>query len=688
MSACGGALHSRTTYVLSVNSTNPSSGVSIGVAQPDVNGAGNGSTNFTRTYMPSASVTLTAPATAGGNAFSSWIGCANFSTVTCNLTVNANTIVTAVYAASTLITPTVTVTSATDIPATQPLTVTIAASGGNGNSAPTGSVTLTGSGYSSAITPLAAGSATITVPANSLSAGTDTLTATYTPDTASSGKYASATGTESVTVTSASSTTPTLAFSASIYYVSQSAGSVTLTVNRTGDSSGEVSVNYTSGGNTAVQGTDYTVANGALTWAAGDTTPKTITVPISNAVPFVGSKAFTVSIWQPSTCAVCGLPYITTVAIAGSSQPWPQPAPQQATGSTTPGSQIMVTGSNFGATGPTILFMDGFENATPGSTIPLAADEVGAYTSQHSDTLATSNAHTGSVGYEGYNNNSPYESGGAMRSSTLVFPNAQEIFISLWTEIPAGKSFPGDLGIGSPAYGQPGYYPPPPGQFSADSSAKFAWLMDETYNNPSQFSLICFTQAGLGWFAFGGEYNDWIYGADLTEGTLNWNAVYSLTSWNRTSFWARGGKAITDPTTQSTGFQQVLNTQFGLYSYDFGLASVNPLFSSTVTPQFNTLNIPGWFRDSYNLPNVEIVYDDVYIAVGPGSVARVEITDAPTYTQSRHATILKTVTWSDSQITATIPAAGLDSSGSLYLYVTNSDGETNASGIPIATGGS
>lgn len=210
----------------------------------------------------------------------------------------------------------------------------------------------------------------------------------------------------------------------------------------------------------------------------------------------------------------------------------------------------------------------------------------------------------------------------------------------------------------------------------------------EGYQQSDAFDLICFTHAGGGFFAFGGEFSDWIYGADLTDSTLDWNGVYSLTSWNRLSTWVRGGSAIASPATQSTGFQQVINTEFGLYSYDFGLASVNPLFSSTVTPQFNTLNIPGWFRDSYSLPNVEIVYDDVYVAVGPGSAARAEITDAPTYNQSRHATILKTVTWSDSQITATIPAAGLDYSGSLYLYVTNSDGQTNANGIPITTSGS
>jgi hypothetical protein len=90
-----------TTYVLTVNSVSPASGVAITVSPSDNGGQGNGSTSFSRTYNSGTSVTLTAPATAGGNSFSSWTGCATTSTVACTLTLSANTSVTATYAAST-----------------------------------------------------------------------------------------------------------------------------------------------------------------------------------------------------------------------------------------------------------------------------------------------------------------------------------------------------------------------------------------------------------------------------------------------------------------------------------------------------------------------------------------------------------------------------------------------------------
>ena len=86
-----------TTYLLTVGSSNPSSGLAVGVAPADINGATNGTTSFTRTYDAGASVTLTAPATSGSNTFSSWTGCTSASTVTCTVAMNANATVTANY---------------------------------------------------------------------------------------------------------------------------------------------------------------------------------------------------------------------------------------------------------------------------------------------------------------------------------------------------------------------------------------------------------------------------------------------------------------------------------------------------------------------------------------------------------------------------------------------------------------
>jgi len=88
-----------TVYTLTVDSTNPSSGVAISAAPADNSNTTSGSTSFSLSYNQGTAVTLTAPSTAGGNNFTSWTGCTTASSITCNVTLNANTTATANYAA-------------------------------------------------------------------------------------------------------------------------------------------------------------------------------------------------------------------------------------------------------------------------------------------------------------------------------------------------------------------------------------------------------------------------------------------------------------------------------------------------------------------------------------------------------------------------------------------------------------
>jgi hypothetical protein len=71
-------------------------------------------------------------------------------------------------------------------------------------------VVLSSGAYTSSATTLATGSASITIVAGSLAVGTDTLTAKYTPDTAGSAIYGTASGTGSVTVTQITGTAITV----------------------------------------------------------------------------------------------------------------------------------------------------------------------------------------------------------------------------------------------------------------------------------------------------------------------------------------------------------------------------------------------------------------------------------------------------------------------------------------------
>jgi hypothetical protein len=145
--------------------------------------------------------------------------------------------------------PTVTVTpGSSSITTAQQLSVTAAVSAGAGNPAASGTVVLSSGSYRSSAVALSSGSAAFTIPANSLTAGSDTLTVTYTPDSTSASIYNSATGSNSVTV---SKITPTVT-------VSPSSPSITtaqpLTVNVTLSSTG----NPTPTGSVILSGGGYT----------------------------------------------------------------------------------------------------------------------------------------------------------------------------------------------------------------------------------------------------------------------------------------------------------------------------------------------------------------------------------------------------------------------------------------------
>src|SRR5579862_9036336 len=94
--------------------------------------------------------------------------------------------------------------------------------------------------------------------------------------------------------------TGTVALSSASYSVAQSAGSLSVTVLRSGTATSAVSVDYSTNDGTAVAGTDYASTSGTLNWAENDSTPKTISVPISNAAAHSDDRSFAVVLSNPS----------------------------------------------------------------------------------------------------------------------------------------------------------------------------------------------------------------------------------------------------------------------------------------------------------------------------------------------------------------------------------------------------
>ena len=88
-------------------------------------------------------------------------------------------------------------------------------------------------------------------------------------------------------------------------------------MNRSGSTTGAVSVKYSTSNGTAAAGQNYTAQSGALSWSAGDASAKSIVVPVSSTV-ISNPVTFKVALASPSG-ATLGTPAAATVTVNKSS---------------------------------------------------------------------------------------------------------------------------------------------------------------------------------------------------------------------------------------------------------------------------------------------------------------------------------------------------------------------------------
>lgn len=116
----------------------------------------------------------------------------------------------------------------------------------------------------------------------------------------------------------------TLSFTVATTSVNENAGTVTLTVDRVGGTTGGVTVQYATVDGTAKAGRDYLAVTGALVWRDGDATPRSFTVPISDLGLSDGStRGFTVRLAAPTGGATLGTVATATVGILENDPPAP-----------------------------------------------------------------------------------------------------------------------------------------------------------------------------------------------------------------------------------------------------------------------------------------------------------------------------------------------------------------------------
>jgi predicted outer membrane repeat protein len=107
----------------------------------------------------------------------------------------------------------------------------------------------------------------------------------------------------------------TLQFSVPTYSVGEGGVNATITVARVGGTSGAIGVTFGTSDGSATAGSDYTTANGTLSWADADGTSKTFVVAITDDALSEGNETVNLILGSPTGGATLGTPSTAILTI-------------------------------------------------------------------------------------------------------------------------------------------------------------------------------------------------------------------------------------------------------------------------------------------------------------------------------------------------------------------------------------
>ncbi len=106
-----------------------------------------------------------------------------------------------------------------------------------------------------------------------------------------------------------------LQFSLISFSAKESDSAAIVTITRTNGNGGAVSVLVSTSDGTGKAGVDYTATNATVSFADGDISPKTVSIPLLKNTAFFGNTTFTVSLSAPTGNALVGTPSSAQVTI-------------------------------------------------------------------------------------------------------------------------------------------------------------------------------------------------------------------------------------------------------------------------------------------------------------------------------------------------------------------------------------
>jgi hypothetical protein len=239
----------------------------------------------------------------------------------------------------------------------------------------------------------------------------------------------------------------------------------------------------------------------------------------------------------------------------------------------------------------------------------------------------------------------------------LRYANVQnsDILISWWQFMPTNKNVPGTNG---PEAGQPNW--------------KWFWLGDENDNWPWGSDYVTV------WLS--SSIYDSIMGVIPADDTAS--PSRSGGGWYDTSFrkgtWMRYTVAMKNAASGAYIWNQEVSS-----SGNFVKFNKTNLTTAHSGDPWNVLSLPGFGRQDNT---AAAYYDDVYVAIGAGARARVEMGNASSYGSSTKLAFITPTSWSSGQINATVRQSVFKSGEKVYLFVVDATGNASPGFGPLTLG--
>lgn len=323
---------------------------------------------------------------------------------------------------------------------------------------------------------------------------------------------------------------------------------------------------------------------------------------------------------------------------------------------------ITVDGTGFGPA-PNVLVFDDFEKGTVDTQILPGLNATFGSWDSRGDTngIAQYKAHgTDNLVMQIRDFAYPVESSHRLAKLEKLFPGPQtDFFLSFSAIVPKGNYFAGA---------------DKPEVFANISSWKFTWVVDGPTGilSDGQIDYCIPTHTGNGTVGFGGNDGLLFYINNMSE----W---WDWKNFNHMSF-----GMISAPVRPAENPGKIYwmssNVKHGMLEiYRNNVPTMQP----DATKTFDRIWFPGWWGNSPPGEKFNAYYDNLYVAVGPNSFARIEVADASIRTASKNIVTLPPDSWSNTKIVFKIHKNVVDKNANHFIFIHDKDRNVNEEGVSI-----